>query len=334
MIGPFPSVNRGLKNIALRPGSLDCARHAHSSHAAKWVAYCALLTLAGCMRGTGQDSWQHYKSGGMFDTGGVSLSPDGQYLAYASACTGNGDIYAIKSGTVSPARLTDSDDFESHPIFTPDGKRIIYVREHDQRSHVWIVGSDGAHATQLTRGDFIDSPIDISRDGRFLLFSRAEPSMGFGLGAQVYLLRLNDPGRAPVGIGDFAVFSGDSRSVICWESEKLWRMDIAGKAGSRSRIQGTGTPLDASFDGKLLLTLRRTPGQEIWVIDTEKNTEKKLAVGYGASFLGQKARKYSFLGGTSRGCTSLPWTARQRCKSHAQREQCPGYGCAWEAAAS
>ena len=194
MIGPFPSVNRGLKNIALRPGSLDCARHAHSSHAAKWVAYCALLTLAGCMRGTGQDSWQHYKSGGMFDTGGVSLSPDGQYLAYASACTGNGDIYAIKSGTVSPARLTDSDDFESHPIFTPDGKRIIYVREHDQRSHVWIVGSDGC--TQRSSHAEISLILRSTYPATAVFFSShcAEPSMGFGLGAQVYRLRPNDPG--------------------------------------------------------------------------------------------------------------------------------------------
>ena len=108
---------------------------------------CAAVILAlvslGCLPGVGHDSWQHYQNGGMFDTRCVSLSPDGQYLAYASACTGHGDIYVIKNGARNRNVLTDSEDFESSPIFTPDGRRIVYVRENKQGEHVWIVNSDG-----------------------------------------------------------------------------------------------------------------------------------------------------------------------------------------------
>jgi dipeptidyl aminopeptidase/acylaminoacyl peptidase len=239
----------------------------------------------------------------MFDARWVSLSPDGHYLTYASACTGHGDIYVIKSGATKPIRLTDSEDFESSPMFTPDGKRIVFVREHDQRRHVWIMDSDGSHATQLTQGSTLDYPLYLSRDGRFLLFSSAKPSIGLGLTARSFVMRVDERDDKPTSVGDLAVFSGDSLFVVYSESGELWRMELDEKRGTRRRIHEAGQPLDVSGDGKLVLTARLPPeaqwsfDQEIWVVNLETNSEKQLATGHSAVFFGPKNRHVLFFVG-------------------------------------
>jgi hypothetical protein len=259
------------------------------------VASVALLMFSGCLAGRGQDSWQHYQNGGMFDVRWVSLSPDGEYLTYPSPCTGHGDIYVIKSGTTNPLRLTESDDFESSPLFTPDGERIAYVREHDHCCHVWLMDRDGRNATQLTKGDFIDSLIGISGDGRFLLLSRAKPSLGLGLTAHSFVMRLDDPTHKLMSVGDVALISGDSRFIVYWESGVLWRKELDDNRGTPRRVNGTGQLLDVSHDGKLILTVRMPTGtqwsadQEIWVVDIDGNTEKELAKGLYGVFFGPKS---------------------------------------------
>ena len=136
------------------------------------VSIVLLGSIASCVpwKSGGNDSWAHYEGGGSFATNTPSLSPDGQLIAYASPCTGHGDIYTIKSGTNAPARLTDSDDFEASPLFLADGSRIVFAREHANERHVWMMDADGSHSTQITFGNGIDSPSDVSRDGRYLLF--------------------------------------------------------------------------------------------------------------------------------------------------------------------
>jgi hypothetical protein len=80
-------------------------------------------------------------------------------------------------------------------------------------------------------------------------------------------------------------------------------MDLGDKPSNRRKIYGTGMPLDASVDGRLILT-SRTPqnaqpdvNAEIWVVDTAANTEKKLAKGNGPMFLGVKSTHVLFFTG-------------------------------------
>ncbi len=264
-----------------------------------------VVLLASCnhLTETGEDSWEHYKNGGMFHTRSPSLSPDGQYLAYASACTGHGDIYVIKSGASKPVRLTDSQEFESAPMFTADGKRIVFFREHERCRHIWIMDSDGSNATQLTRGNTIDDPLFMSRDGRYLLFNSSKPSMGMGLTARAYLMRVDERPGKPISVGDLAVFSTDSRFAVYSEAGELWRMEIDGQGDTRRQIQGAGQPLDASDDGKLILTARPRPGtqwtldQQIWVLNTESNSETHLADGHSAVFFGPNSKHVLFFVG-------------------------------------
>jgi len=269
------------------------------------VAFVVLFTSCP-LHSTNEDSWQDYLNGATFNTRTPSLSPDGQYLVYASACTGHGDIYLIKSGANDPVRLTDSPDFESSPIFAADGKRIVYCREHEHRRHIWIMDSDGSNATELTQGRCLDDPRCVSRDGRYLLFDRVRPSRGMAIISYSYMMRVDEGAGKPISLGDGAVFSGDSRFVIYSKGGNLWRMDLDGDGGKRRKIGGADWPLDVSVDGKLILVLRLPAGgpsagnQQIWVLDTETNAQTHVANGHSAVFIGPKSRRVLFFVGYDR----------------------------------
>lgn len=272
------------------------------------VACVVLLASCDNLTWTGIDSWKHYEGGGTFDTRAPSLSPDGQYLAYASACTGHGDIYLIKSGTNDPVRLTDSQDFESSPMFTPDGKRIVFLREQEQWRHIWMMDSDGSHVTQLTQGNTVDGQVFLSNDGRWLSFGREELSMGMmQLTGHTYVMRLDEPAGKLMRVGEVAMFSGDSRFLVYSEEGKLWRLELDGQRGTRRQIRGTGWSrvVDVSGDGRLMLTRKLPPAGapldsidlDLWVWDTEANSETLVANCHSAVFFGPESKHVLFFVG-------------------------------------
>jgi Tol biopolymer transport system component len=276
----------------------------------KVVSIVLLGSIASCApwKSGGIDSWAHFEGGGSFDTNSPSLSPDGQFIAYASPCTGHGDIYSIKSGTHAPTRLTDSNDFESSPLFLADGSRIVFVREHANERHLWIMDADGSHSTQITFGNGIDSPSAVSRDGRYLLFSRGiDPLIGNGREAREYLTRIDRPTGDIIAVGDTAVLSQDSRLAVFSDKYQLWERDLA--SGKDRRIYGEGWPADLSPDAKLILVLRQSTSkawnidQEIWVLDTDAKSERQVAFGHMPIFFGKDRKNILFF----KGFDSMPF---------------------------
>jgi len=81
---------------------------------------------------------------------GASLSPDGQYIAYASNAAGNWDISIQRVGGQNPINLTKdstADDFS--PAFSPDGKQIAFHSDR-QGGGIFLMGATGESARRLT----------------------------------------------------------------------------------------------------------------------------------------------------------------------------------------
>ena len=98
------------------------------------------------------------------------ISPDGKQIAVAVAGT-NDDIwtYDISRGTLT--RLT----FEARsitPVWTADGKRIIYRSARAGTLNLFARAADGSGGEErLTTSDMNQTPADVSRDGQWLAFS-------------------------------------------------------------------------------------------------------------------------------------------------------------------
>ena len=87
----------------------------------------------------------------------ASLSPDGQFIVYASDATGNWDIYFQRVGGQNPLNLTkDSLNDDVDPAFSPDGKQIAF-RSERQGGGIFLMGATGESVRRLTDFGFYPS---------------------------------------------------------------------------------------------------------------------------------------------------------------------------------
>lgn len=91
-----------------------------------------------------------------------TLAPDGQALAYASATSGNFDIYWQRVGGENSVNLTrETPAHDTQPAFAPDGQHIAF-RSEREGGGIFIMGATGESVKRLT--DFGYHPA-WSRDG-------------------------------------------------------------------------------------------------------------------------------------------------------------------------
>jgi len=94
-----------------------------------------------------------------------SISPDGQRLAVANDDWKRGIwVYDIRRDTLSPLTI---DRNASHPVWTPDGKYVVYQAPEG----IAFARADGASKPELlTQSNEFQYPTSISPDGRWLVF--------------------------------------------------------------------------------------------------------------------------------------------------------------------
>ncbi len=97
-----------------------------------------------------------------------SWSRDGRTIAYQSNRSGGIQIWTLTLSTRRQRQLTRGATSQM-PSFSPDGRRIAFVRG----GGIWVVGADGRHARAIGSGlpASAESP-SWSPDGRRLTFSR------------------------------------------------------------------------------------------------------------------------------------------------------------------
>jgi eukaryotic-like serine/threonine-protein kinase len=75
---------------------------------------------------------------------GLKLSPDGKRVALAASIDGNEDIYVLDFGRKTPSRLTFDESVDTTPLWTHDGKRILFrTHRKDGNGRVCWKAADG-----------------------------------------------------------------------------------------------------------------------------------------------------------------------------------------------
>jgi serine/threonine protein kinase len=108
----------------------------------------------------------------------VRLSPNGQHLA-VRILAANDDIWLYEISRRAFSRLTLGGGNYYAPVWTPDGKRLIYSSDKTGRSNLYWKDAEGSGAEQrLTTSDFEQSATSVTPDCHRLLFDQDSSSGG------------------------------------------------------------------------------------------------------------------------------------------------------------
>ena len=106
-----------------------------------------------------------------------AVSPDGGRAAFQlTDAQGNQDIWVRDLTRGNDTRLTFDPRFDSFPVWSPDGKNIIFAGDRGGKMDLYEKSADGGGEERLLyKSDQEKTPTSWSRDGRFLLFNSADP---------------------------------------------------------------------------------------------------------------------------------------------------------------
>ena len=157
---------------------------------------------------------------------GPVLSPDGKQAAlFTDSISSDVRILDVARGAVT--RLTSEAGGSGNPVWTPDGKRIIYRAVRGGFRNLFWRAADGTGGEErLVPSEASLIPDSVSPDGKFLAFESQNPATGFDL----VVLPLKDGGKPQVFLRtpfneQSAAFSPDGR-WLAYNSNQSGRFQI------------------------------------------------------------------------------------------------------------
>jgi Tol biopolymer transport system component len=106
--------------------------------------------------------------------GTAAWSPDGRYVAFTSARTGQGDLYLLDVAAVEkpPLRLTgDPTSSELFAAWSPDSRRIAFVGHTQKGDNVYLIDNiDFPSPRPLTQWEHTNTRPSFSPDGTMVAF--------------------------------------------------------------------------------------------------------------------------------------------------------------------
>ena len=147
-----------------------------------WTSDAGVLTYRTSAAGEGSNlTWfdRQGKAAGMVGKpagyGELAISPDGSQIAAFRRDAIGEDLWLIDVARGSSTRLTTDPANDSFPVWSPDGKEIAFSRIKTSGGSIYRkpAGASGAEEL-LLKDDGRNAPLDWSRDGRFLLYVRAQ----------------------------------------------------------------------------------------------------------------------------------------------------------------
>jgi eukaryotic-like serine/threonine-protein kinase len=114
-------------------------------------------------------------SPGAPDSGGHSrdfaISPNEDRVAFTEVADGQSDIWVAPLSGGARLRVTHDKAEDTNPVWTADGKRIVYSSKRNGIRQVCLVALDGSEPMQLTFSDGNSNVLDVSADGTKILYS-------------------------------------------------------------------------------------------------------------------------------------------------------------------
>lgn len=189
-------------------------------------------------------------------------SPDGKRIAFVSNRTGkeynensNTDVWVIAAEGGPLTRISDHEEGDNSPRWSPDGKTIAFVGRVKEREHpkIWLASSAGGAASRLAVNgfDLIPAGLDWSSDGKELFFEA-----GVKGESHLYRVDLGAKSIVPVTTGARAVRNADlngAANLMVFMSNTFEQLDDLFLADINGRNERRLTNLNEKLWGQLEL---------------------------------------------------------------------------------
>ncbi len=189
----------------------------------------------------------------------VEFSPD-RKCAAVTLRSQNDDIWIYDVGRGLPTRFTFGPAEERVPVWSPDGREIVYMSNARGRFDLYRKAADGAGNEELLYADgALKVPTGWSPDGKFLLYTTVHDPQ-----SDVWVLPIGPKGAArppsklfpwsPIGLRQLAKFSPDGRWVAYMSNEsgrfEIYVAPFPGPGSKRQLSNGGGDMPRWRADGK------------------------------------------------------------------------------------
>ncbi len=104
---------------------------------------------------------------------GPRFSPDGRRLAFFALGIGL-ETYDWERGATNRVDFSSANQVQGPPVWTPDGKHLVFRTENPANSLKWIRSDGAGEAQQLMEGKSELRPYSFSPDSRLLAFSQTD----------------------------------------------------------------------------------------------------------------------------------------------------------------
>jgi Tol biopolymer transport system component/DNA-binding winged helix-turn-helix (wHTH) protein len=143
---------------------------------------------------------------------GLSFTPDGKHIIYASNQSGSYEIWTSNADGSERRQLTFGSESSTEPTVTPDNRYIVFVRTTNTSPHLWRMDTDGNNLRQLTYGKGEFQQPAVTLDGRFVIYT------GYSRAPNTDLFRISIDGGEPAQLtskfsSSMPVVSPDGQSI-------------------------------------------------------------------------------------------------------------------------
>ena len=116
-----------------------------------------------------------------------AISPDATQIAF----TYKGDIYLVDAEGGRARQLTTNQAYDSNPMWTPDGKEIVFSSYRELGKDIYKVSAEGRVPQRLTSHPGSETPMAVMDDGSILFSASIQQDAQYGDfpdGSQVYAI--------------------------------------------------------------------------------------------------------------------------------------------------